>query len=125
MFDCNTRTLSAIELKSTQGTLTFWRKDFEEENPNQKYQIKKNQICGLQKWSKYLMNCGFIINFRNENNDTYFIYIDEFLNYTNHLNKKSINIEDVKNMNPIKIENDKLRTNYRYNIDQFLENIHL
>ena len=30
LFDCNTRTLSALELKTTSGLLTYWREDFEE-----------------------------------------------------------------------------------------------
>ena len=34
LFDCNSRTLSALELKSTQGNLTYWRKDFEDEIEN-------------------------------------------------------------------------------------------
>lgn len=71
------------------------------------------------------MNCGFIFNFRNENNDTYYVLIEDFLDYTNTLDKKSININDVKKMNPIKIENHKLRTNFRYDIDLLLNDIHL
>ena len=125
MFDCNTRTLSALELKTTSGSLTFWREDFEEDGKNKKYQIKKNQILGLQKWSKYLMNCGFVFNFRNKENRTFFVMIDEFLDYTSTLNKKSININDVLQMNPIEIENKLLRTNYRYDINTFLKNIAL
>lgn len=71
------------------------------------------------------MNCGFVINFRNKSNRTFFVMIDDFLEYTNTLNKKSINIEDVMKMNPVEIENKILRTNYRYNIDKFLEQIRL
>ena len=121
LYDCNTRTLSALELKTTSGSLTYWREDFEEKDGKKKnYQIKKNQILGLQKWSKYLMNCGFVLNFRNKDNRTFFVMIDEFLDYTSTLNKKSINMDDVLKMSPIEIENKLLRTNYRYNIDNFL-----
>ena len=67
--------------------------------------------------------CGFVINFSSINNDTFFVYINEFLKYTNSLNKKSINYDDVLNMNPIKIGNHLLRTNYRYNVDNFLKEV--
>lgn len=121
LFDCKSRTLHALELKSTQGSLTFWRKDFEEKDGKKKsYNIKRNQIQGLQRFSQYLMNCGFVFNFRNHDNRTFFVMIDEFLNYTNTLDKKSININDVLQMNPIEIENEILRTHYRYNLDKFL-----
>lgn len=125
LFDCNTRTLSAIELKTTSGSLTYWREDFEEKGKKKNYQIKKNQILGLEKWSKYLMNCGLIINFRNKDNRTFYIPINEFIKYTSTLNKKSINIDDVLNMNPIEIENTLMRTNYKYDIDKFLKNTRL
>ena len=46
-----------------------------------------------------------------------------FLKYTNSLDKKSINYDDVLNMNPIKIGNHLLRTNYRYNVDNFLKEV--
>ena len=71
------------------------------------------------------MNCGFVLNFRNKDNRTFFVMIDEFLDYTSTLNKKSINIDDVLKMNSIEIENTLLRTNYRYNIDKFLKDTRL
>lgn len=125
LFDCDTRTLSALELKTTSGSLTYWREDFENDGKKHLFQIKKNQILGLQKWSKYLMNCGFIINFRNKGNRTFFVLIDDFLEYTSTLDKKSIKMDDVLKMNPIEIESSLLRTNYRYNIDKFLKEIAL
>lgn len=125
LFDCNTRTLSALELKTTQGNLTYWREDFDADGKKRSYQIKKNQILGLQKWDRYLMNCGFVINFRHHENRTFFISINDFLDYTSNLSKKSININDVLNMNPIEIENSLLRTNYKYDIEKFLNDIRL
>lgn len=124
LFDCNSRTLSALELKSTQGNLTYWRKDFED-GKKHTWKIKKNQILGLKKWSQYLMNCGFVFNFRSYSNRTFFVMIDDFLEYTNALNKKSINIHDVLKMNPIEIESEILRTHYRYNVDKLLKEIQL
>ena len=125
LFDCNTRTLTALELKSTSGSLTFWREDFEEKGKKKSFNIKKNQIQGLQKWSKYSMNCGLVINFRNKQNRTFYIPINEFIKYTSALNKKSINMDDVLQMNPIEIENTLMRTNYKYDLDKFLGEIHL
>lgn len=71
------------------------------------------------------MNCGLVINFRNKQNRTFYIPINEFIKYTSTLDKKSINIDDVLKMNPIEIENKLLRTNYKYNLDKFLQDIYL
>ncbi len=118
MFDDNTRTLYALELKSTQGSLTFWREDFK----NKSFNIKKNQIQGLQKWSCHCMVCGLIFNFRKQEK-TFFVMIDKFLNYTSSLSKKSININDVLHMQPIEIFGKKKRTRFSYDIEQFLNEI--
>lgn len=119
--DC-TSTFYGLELKSTKhNSLTFWREDFESKDKNQTFQIRKCQILGLEKWSKHKGVFGLIINFRDVQNKTYFVGIGDFLNYTSSLSKKSINKDDVLKMNPIEIENYLLRTNYRYDIEKFLE----
>jgi hypothetical protein len=58
-------------------------------------------------------------------NKTYFVGIEDFVQYTSALSKKSINIDDVLKMNPIEIKNHLLRTNYRYDIETFLNKTHL
>ncbi len=122
MFNDRTRTFYGLELKSTKHkSLTFWKEDFEDKDKKRTFQIRKCQIQGLQKWSKHAGVFGFVINFRSCENKTYFISIDEFLDYTSSLSKKSINIDDVLNMNPIEIENNIIRTNYHYNIEKFLK----
>ena len=123
LFENDTRTLYGLELKTTLGSLTYWRKDFEDKNKKQSFQIKKNQILGLEKFSQYDGGIfGFVINFRKTSeNHTFFISISDFLKYTNTLSKKSINIHDVLQMNPIKIENRLLRTNYWYNLEKFFQ----
>lgn len=124
LFNDHTHTLLALELKTTQGTLTYWREDFSDNNIKRKYQIKKNQILGLQNWSQnHDIVCGFIFNFRHKDNRTFFVHINNFLKYTSTLSKKSINIQDVEQMNPIEINNIKKRTHFRYNIDDFLKSI--
>lgn len=120
LFNDKTRTFYGLELKSTIGSLTFWREDFENKEKKQSYNIKKNQIQGMLKFSKHNgTTVGLVINFRNKLNKTYFIHIDDFVNYTNALTKKSINIDDVKKMNHIEIDSKLLRTNYKYELERF------
>ena len=122
LFNDKTRTFYGLELKTTkEKSLTFWREDFEDKTKKQTFQIRKCQILGLNKWSKHLGVFGFIINFRSYQNRTFFILIDDFLDYTSNISKKSINIDDVLNMNPIEIKSNLIRTNYKYDIEQFLE----
>lgn len=120
-FDPESRTLYFLELKTTLNSLTYWRQDFETDKKGN-FQIKKNQIEGLDKFSKYKNTvCGFVINFRaTDNNNTYFVYIEEFLNYTNNLDKKSINEKDVQQMNPVVIDSKKKRTRYSYDFSKFV-----
>ena len=122
LFDDHTRTLYGLELKTTKdNSLTFWREDFEDKTKKQTFKIRKCQIQGLEKWSKHLGVFGFIINFRSYQNRTYFISIDDFLDYTSTLSKKSINIDDVLKMNPIEIKSKLMRTNYKYDVEDFLQ----
>lgn len=126
LFDDHTRTFYGVELKTTKDkSLTYWREDFEDKTKIQSFQIRKCQILGLQKWSKHIGVFGFIFNFRNIKNKTYFVMIDDFLDYTSTLSKKSINHDDILNMNPIEIENNLIRTNYKYNIEKFLKETRL
>lgn len=122
LYDDHTRTFYGLELKTTKDkSLTFWREDFEDKAKTQSFQIRKCQILGLKKWSKHMGVFGFVLNFRNHNNRTFFIMIDDFIDYTSTLSKKSINIDDVLNMNPIEIGSNLIRTNYHYNIEKFLK----
>ena len=126
MFDGRTRTFYGLELKTTkEKSLTFWREDFEDKTKKQAFQIRKCQIQGLEKWSKHFGVFGFIINFRSLENKTYFVMIDEFLDYTSTLSKKSINIDDILKMNPIEIDHTLMRTNYKYNVEKFLKETRL
>jgi len=122
-FDSIYRMFYAFELKSTQGTsFSFWREDFDVKGKKQSFMIKKNQILGLQKWSKFpFVACGFIFNFRDEGNYTFFVSIENFLCYTKELEKKSVNLSDVIAMNGIEIESRLLKTNYRYDMEKFLK----
>lgn len=122
LFNDNTKRLYALELKSTQGSLTFYRKDFVESHKQQSFNIKRNQIEGLLEWSKHDIVCGLVFNFRHEGR-TFFVSISDFSDYISKLNKKSINIDDVLKMNCVEITSTKKRTRYRYDIAQFLNDV--
>ena len=87
--------------------------------------IRQNQIDGLLEASKHNLVAGLIINFRNENNDTFFITIDEFIDMTSSLNKKSFNVKDLESIGAIRIESTKKRTRYTYNIENLVKETHL
>ena len=82
--------------------------------------IRQNQIDGLLEASKHNLVAGLIINFRNEYNDTFFITIDEFVDMTSSLNKKSFNVKDLESIGAIRIESMKKRTRHTYNISDLI-----
>ena len=113
MFDDNSRTLYAIELKSTKSasvTLSM---------------IRDNQIEELTKASKLNLVAGFLINFRNNSNDTYFIEMCDFNKMVSEVNKKSFNKKDLINYNAIYVESTCKKVNYKYNIKKFIKDTHL
>ena len=89
--------------------------------------IRPQQIEKLTEWLKYEgVVPGFILNFRENNNQTYFLHIQDFNNYVgnpNRKNKSSIPISYCKEFG-IEIKNNILRTNYRYNVRNFIDQIH-
>lgn len=118
------RIILGLELKTTEHTsFTFWRKDFEIAGKKTGFMIRKCQILGLEKWSKYNGVFGFVFNFRNGENNTYFVNIKDFIAYTSSLEKKSVNEKDILEMNPVIIENKKIKTRYKYNIGKFISDI--
>ena len=113
LFDDMTRTLYLIECKSTKGTSVPLS------------MIRNNQIEGLQEASKHNLVAGILVNFRNENNDTFFILIDEFIDMMNSINKKSFNIKDLESIGATRVESTKKRTRYTYNIEKLVGELHL
>ena len=104
LFDDNSKNLFLLECKSTKSTsipLTM---------------LRENQIKGLLDANKHNLIAGLLLNFRNENNDTFFISIDRFIEMINKLGKKSLNVKDLENNNAVKIDNHKKRTRYKYDI---------
>ena len=113
MHDDNTRTLFLIECKSTKSTsisLTM---------------LRQNQIDGLKEASKHMLVAGMIVNFRNENNDTFFITIDEYLDMMESIKKKSFNIKDLESIGATRIHSEKKRTRYKYDVQGMINELHL
>jgi penicillin-binding protein-related factor A (putative recombinase) len=85
--------------------------------------IKSHQIKGLEKINNYNgIVAGFIFNFRNYDNQTYFVYINDFIKFTKETDRKSIPLDYCKETG-IQVENKILRTNYRYDLDKLISKI--
>lgn len=113
MLHNKTRTLYLLEMKSTKSSSIPYS------------MIRENQIKELTESSKYNLVAGFIFNYREKENATYFMFIDDFNNMTSQISKKSFNINDLEKYGAVKIDCDKKRTRYRYNILKFISEIHL
>ena len=100
----------ALELKTTSGTSIPFDKE-----SNKCSGIKKNQIDGLTKMSGYEIVCGFILNFRKTSN-TYFMGINEFNDFLNNTDKKSLNEKDIIAYNGILLIATKKRVRYTYDL---------
>ena len=118
--------LFPVELKSTaQKSIAFDEKI-----------IKAHQIKALKEAAEYEgLIAGFIFNFRNYDNYTAFIHINDFIEikelsqkeiseykYKSKLNKSSIGLDIVKEVG-IEIKNVKKRVKYRYFVKQFLDEL--
>lgn len=126
-FDCimfNGKNLFCFELKSTK----YNRMSFEDRpNMSKGVMIHYYQIEGLRNASMYdNIYAGFIFNFRNDDKNTevtYYQSIEDFDNMTKNINKHSFNILDLLQYNPIKIDCEKKRVNYRYNVGKLLDTL--
>ena len=87
--------------------------------------IRDGQIQGLQEASKHDLVTGILVNFRNENNDTFFILINEFVDMMDSINKKSFNIKDLESIGATRIKSVKKRTRYKYDIQDMINKLHL
>lgn len=112
--------LFCLELKSTLGSLTYWKEEFENKKSKSTFNIKKNQILGLEKASKHKrIIAGFVLNFRKVN-QTYFLSIKQFNDLIKDLGKKSINENDVIGAGAYLIEQKLKKIKYSYNIEKFV-----
>ncbi len=122
MFDTVKCIFYCFELKSTQGkSMSF--EDIETENPK-KRMIHKHQILSLLEFSKYNnVFSGFIFNFRDQKNTMQRAYcqdIKSFMNMCKTIGKHSFNEMDLILNGAVKINGNKKRVHYTWNIDKFL-----
>ena len=126
LFDTNNRILIPIELKTTKyRSMSFDDINCDDEQNNM---IHKHQILGLMEFSKYdNVIPGFCFNFRDEKNDCercYFQRIEDFNCMIKQINKKSFNELDLLSVgNAIKIQGERKRSRYRWNIESLLNDI--
>jgi penicillin-binding protein-related factor A (putative recombinase) len=115
-------TFFALELKTADKSMSFWRENSEGDPLKHTYNIKRNQIKALQKASEHKgVIAGFFLNFRSEDK-TYFLEINKFLDLVNSIEKKSINQMDVSSCGLL-IHQKKLRVHYRYDIGRFIKEV--
>ena len=123
-FDSLHRISYSLELKTTSQKYITYHTCEEDEKEKKSANIQWHQIVGLTKASEY-DNCisGFMFNFRLDNGEQllYFMNIKDFNKFRISTNKKSLNIMDVVLNGGIKINGEKKRVNYRWNLDEFLE----
>lgn len=113
MYHNKTRTLYLLELKSTKSSSIPYS------------MIRDNQIKELTESSKHMLVAGFIFNYREKLNATYFMMIDDFNEMTSEINKKSFNLSDLEKYGAIKINSTKKRTRYIYDIEGFIKETRL
>ena len=122
--DCfmyNGEVFYTLELKSVGTTSISF-----ERNKEDKGVIHKHQIDKLLEFSKYKnIISGLLLDFR-LSDKTYFCMIEEFKNMIDNLDKKSFNEKDLSEWcNPIVIEKKKMKVNYKYMVDTFLNDTRL
>lgn len=123
-FDSIHRINYCLELKSVAQKYLTYHTCEQDEKDGKGANIKWHQIEGLTKASEYdNVISGFLFNFRLDNGEQllYFMNIKDFNIFRNNTNKKSLNIMDVVLYGGFKINGEKLKINYRWNLDEFLE----
>ena len=118
LFDSTRNLFLTLELKTFQGSCSF------ERNKDEKGIIHYYQIESLTKFAQYKrVVSGLVLDFRSTDN-TYFLNIDQWDEFISHINKKSFNEKDLLTYaNPTLIEKRKLKVNYRYDIESFLNTL--
>ena len=94
-------------------------------DPKENRMIKAHQIRDLSKYSLFDgVYCGFVFNFREENDDlTYFMSIQDFNDFIDKTGKASINKLDIVENGGFLIEEKKCRKYYAYNVKKLLEDL--
>ena len=123
-FDSVHRINYCLELKSVKQKYLTYHTCEKDEEDEKGANIQWHQIDGLTKVSEYdNVIAGFLLNFRLDNGEQllYFLNIKDFHKFRKNTNKKSLNIMDVVLSGGIKINGEKKRVNYNWNLDEFLK----
>ena len=123
-FDSIHRINYCLELKSVGQKYLTYHTSEDDEKEKKSANIQWHQIDGLTKASEYdNVIAGFLLNFRLDNGEQflYFLNIKDFNEFRKKSNKHSLNIMDVSLSGGVKISGTKLKVNYRWNLDEFLE----
>lgn len=124
-------TLYYVELKSTTGSsMSFNQPPDVQEKDKTKPMIKTHQVKALLERSAYEnVVCGLIVDYADRQTKkeyipggTYFIGINTWFEWAKECGKKSMNLQDVQRIG-VKIDREKLKTNYRYDIKKLLVEI--
>ena len=98
-----------------------------DKNDKSSKMVKFHQIESLTDIQKYDgIIAGFFFNFRDEKNNmerTYFQSIIDFNRMKKEINKCSFNEMDLILYNSIKINGEKKRVHYRWDMDEFFKNM--
>lgn len=122
-FDSIHRINYCLELKTTSNKYLTYHTCEQDEKDKKIANIQWHQIDGLTKASEYdNVIAGFMFNFRLDNGEQllYFLNIKDFNKFRKNTNKKSLNIIDISLNGGIKINGEKKRVNYSWDLDSFL-----
>ena len=112
--------LLPMELKSTKGT-SF---SFAENKDDEGKMVHFHQLVGLRKASEVDgVYGGFIFNFREKQNRTYWMYIGDFARFMSDTTKKSVNENDMIEYGAIELKSTLKRVNYSYHVDELIQDI--
>lgn len=120
VFDGTRNLFLTLELKTFQGSCSF------ERDKNEKGIVHYYQIEKLKEFANYKrVISGLVLDFRSTGN-TYFLNINDWDNLISHIEKKSFNEQDLlEYASPILIEKEKLKVNYRYNVELLLSELNI
>lgn len=108
-----------LELKTVAGKSISFERDKKDKGVIHYHQIEYLKSCLNYK----NVIPGLIIDFRGADN-TWFLHIKEWDGLINSIDKKSFNESDLLSYShPILISKEKLKVNYRYNIQQFIDDV--
>lgn len=123
-FDSVHRISYSLELKSVNKKYLSYHTCKKDEEDGKSANIQWHQIEGLTSASEHdNVIAGFLLNFRLDNGEQllYFLNIKDFNNFRKNTSKKSLNIMDIVLCGGVKINGEKLKVNYRWDLDEFLK----